>query len=423
MTAMARRPVVPPLAMALGEPRLLRGIQSGSLVDAGHHRHLHGVLPTLDERQLIGLCSDVALLGRGGAGFPVAQKLAAMGTQANGRRRRNVVVNATESEPASHKDRLLVQRFPHLVLDGARLVADALGAGDVHVAIHGDSARPGLLTALADREDSTRFQIDCITGGFVSGEARALVRAIDGEASVPPGRRTLPTQRGVGGGSSFLSNAETFAQLAVLARLGPVAFRSVGTTEEPGTTLLSVGGAVARPGVLEVPLGTSLDSVLSAVGARPATAIVIGGYHGAWLVPRAGMRISRRAMSGVGATLGAGVLLVLDEETCALGELSRVASWLANESARQCGPCMFGLPALLADLDALAHGRPGSDRAVARHAGLVSGRGACSHPDGAVRFITSGLAALTHEVSLHRRRGGCGRRVLGQLPVIGSARG
>lgn len=412
MTAMTRRPTYATAASGIGELRMLKGLHTGAAVGLDQHRHLHGAMPRLDLRQLIAACGAVRLTGRGGAGFPVAQKLTSLR-----RGRRTVLVNGTESEPASHKDRLLLNRFPHLVLDGALLVADAIGAPEVCIAVHDQRTSAGLAWALGERSDRHRFTAQVVAGGFVSGEARALVRALNGGPPVPPGRRALPSDHGVGGAATFLSNAETFAHVAVLASLGPAAYAAVGTRDEPGTTLVSVGGAVARPGVLEIPIGTSLDAVLSAAGARPAAGIIVGGYHGAWISPRPDLALSRSGLNGAGGTLGAGVILVVDDTTCALGELTRVASWLANESARQCGPCMFGLPALVGDLASLSRGGADAEYALRRHAGLVTGRGACAHPDGAARFITSGIAALHSEVATHRRRGNCGRTILGQLPI------
>lgn len=113
----------------------------------------------------------------------------------------------------------------------------------------------------------------------------------------------------------------------------------------------------------------------------------------------------------MGGGFGAGVLIFLGQQTCALAELTRVAGWLADESAKQCGPCRFGLPALVADLAGLLRGIPG---AADRHLAQVDHRGACAHPDGAVRFIRSGLAVLQPELVAHRH-GGCGRPDLGQL--------
>ncbi len=408
------RPLALPPAAAIGEPRLLRGLETGLRVPLDLHRRLHGELPDITLADLIELCRRVSLTGRGGAAFPVATKLAALG-----RGRPVVVVNATESEPASLKDRLLIHRFPHLVLDGAVIVARAIGAREIRIAVHDGLQAADLQHSRDERPGIRRLTIttDVIGGGFVAGEARSVIRALNGGPAIPPGRRTLPTEHGVGGAPTFLSNVETFAQLALLVNAGPAAYTAVGTREEPGSTLITVGGAVLRPQVLELPLGTPLDAVLLAAGARPAAGVIVGGYHGGWIQPHADLRLSRKAISAAGASLGAGVVLVLDDTTCALGELTRVASWLAHESVGQCGPCTFGLPALVADLVSLTRGGAQSEYAAQRHAAQVTGRGACAHPDGAVRFITSGLKQLSHEVATHRRRSGCGRPIVGQLPL------
>jgi NADH:ubiquinone oxidoreductase subunit F (NADH-binding) len=217
----------------------------------------------------------------------------------------------------------------------------------------------------------------------------------------------------------ILGNVETFAQLAVLLRLGPQRYGDTGSLAEPGSTLLSLGGAVSRSGVVEVPLGIPLGVLLEASHAAPAQAVVVGGYHGSWLPADPELRLSRAGVTQAGGSFGAGVVLVVDHETCGLGELLGVTDWLAAESAKQCGPCVFGLPALARDVRAIWSGdRNGLARGL-RHADLVDGRGACRHPDGAARFVRSGLNALSDDIAAHLR-GGCGRPVRGQLPIGGS---
>jgi NADH:ubiquinone oxidoreductase subunit F (NADH-binding) len=259
--------------------------------------------------------------------------------------------------------------------------------------------------------------VHVIGGGFVAGEARSVVRALSGGEALPPGRRTLPTDKGVDGHPTFLSNAETFAQIASLVQMGVAGYASVGAHDERGTTLLTVNGAVEKPGVYEVPLGTSLGALLHSAGSHPVAGLAVGGYHGAWVTPRTEMPLSRAGLSKQGGVLGAGVVLVIDDSTCALGELARIGSWLSHQSARQCGPCMFGLPALTEDLVAIIRGKANAERPLFRHASMVSGRGACAHPDGAARFLTTGITALARDVDTHRRHGNCGRPLLGQLPI------
>jgi NADH:ubiquinone oxidoreductase subunit F (NADH-binding) len=407
MTALLAAPSTADSVWTIGAPRLLAGLESNGVLDAQAHLAAHGALPGTDLAKLLGYLDGVGLTGRGGAGFPLAAKLRAL----RGKQRR-LIVNGSESEPASHKDRTLLRRTPHLVLDGALAVASSVGARHVTVAVHDQRAADAVRTAAGQRADGSRVRVAVTGGSFVGGEARALVRGLDGGPALPPGRPGHLTETGV-----LVANAETFAQVAVLLRLGPRRFAETGSRDEAGTTLLSIGGAVARPGVVELPLGTPLGIVLAAAQAAPAQAVVTGGYHGSWHAPIAQIALSRAGLASAGGTLGAGVLLILDEQTCALGELARVAGWLAGESAKQCGPCRFGLPALANDVAALAAGHGAALGAAFGHARAVDGRGACHHPDGAVRFITSGLHLLQSEVDLHLHGGGCQRPVLGQLPI------
>ena len=394
---------------AIGAPRLLAGLDRHRWLDHATHLSVHGPLPAHDLDRLLGLLDDAGLAGRGGAGFPVATKLRSLRG-----RRPTVVVNGSESEPASMKDRTLLTRAPHLALDGALAIARAVHARAVVVAVHDPAAAAGVRAAVAERPDARRVRVEITGGEFVAGEARTLLRVLDGGPALPPGRRSLPTAHG-----RFVANVESLAQLAVLARLGARAFADTGTRAEPGTTLLTLGGALGRPGVVEVPLGTPLGILLRAARGEGARYLVAGGYHGGWLLPHPDIPVSRAGFAAAGATLGAGVLHSLDADTCALGELGRVSRWLAAQSARQCGPCRFGLPALAADVAAAGQGRPAAPDAVLRHADLVTGRGACAHPDGAARFVRTGLQVLREELLAHRT-GGCGRPVLGQLPTGGA---
>jgi NADH:ubiquinone oxidoreductase subunit F (NADH-binding) len=410
MTTAVLEPGPGSAAWPIGRPRLLAGLDRYPSLDARTHLATHGPLPGVDLDRMLALLDAAGVTGRGGAGFPFAAKLRALRG-----RQPLVVVNGAESEPASAKDRALLARSPHLVLDGALAVATAVRASRVVVAVHDSSAREALQRAAHERPDARRVRIEHIAGGFVAGEARAVLRALAGGRPVPPGRRTPPTEHG-----RLVSNVETFAQLALLIRLGARGFADTGTPTEPGTTLLTIGGSAGRPGVVEIPLGAPLGIVLRAALAEHARFVVTGGYHGTWLRPSADLPLSRAGLQAIGASLGAGVLLTLDDSTCALGELARVAGWLAAQSARQCGPCRFGLPALAADVAAAAHGHPAAVANALRHASVVTGRGACAHPDGAVRFVRSGLAVMPDELAAHAA-GGCGRPVRGVLPIGGAS--
>jgi NADH:ubiquinone oxidoreductase subunit F (NADH-binding) len=394
-------------ALAWGQARLLAGTGHGRL-GLAHHREVHGVPRTYDARRLARALDDVRLLGRGGAAFPVATKLRGVSRG----RRTHVLVNGAEGEPASHKDRVLMRLAPHLVLDGALAVAAALETPWVTVAVEDDEALASIGAALRERADTRTVRLVRHDHGFVGGEVRAVVRAVSGGPPVPPGRRELPTVHGVDGRPTFASNVETFAHIALVLALGVDVYAGVGAADEPGTTLVTLLGDVPHRGVVEVPTGLPL-SALVGNGAGP---VLVGGYHGTWLREPGELTVSRPALRAAGAPLNAGVLARLPRETCALGEVSTVAHWLAGESAGQCGPCFFGLPALAETLDRLAVGHQVLPDAL-RRAGLLPGRGACGHPDGAATFVRSALAVLTDEIATHQFHGHCGRPLLGALPT------
>jgi NADH:ubiquinone oxidoreductase subunit F (NADH-binding) len=389
----------------IGEARVLAGLDQGRL-DRQRHLWTHGEAPELTRADYTKLSEAVGLRGRGGAAFPVALKLAdlpAKGIEA-------VVVNGSESEPISRKDRLLLTLAPHLVLDGATGLARALGAPHVLIAVHDAVAATSLREALMERNDGLAIEVHDTPGRFVAGEARAVLSALEGGPAVPPGRRVLPTRKGYHRRPTFLSNVETFAQLAVLARLGAKGFSSTGLISEPGTQLLTVGGAVQRPGVIETPTGVPLDTVLQFAGAEPGP-VLLGGYHGRWLARTDGLTLQRPEVS-------AGIILALGTDTCPLGEVHRVTQWLSSQSAGQCGPCVFGLASLVDDFGRLVTGDPSGWHDAHRHLGLVPGRGACAHPDGSARFLASALEVFADDVQRHFA-GGCGRPVHGVLEVPG----
>lgn len=390
---------------SIGAPRLLAGLDRYPTLDLPTHLDVHGQLPDADLMRLLEHLDEIALAGRGGAGFPLAAKVRAL------RGARQVIVNGSEGEPGSAKDRMLLLRTPHLVLDGALALARAVGARSVIVVVHDIEVADRVRTAIAERPDGRRVNVRRIEGGFVAGEARAVVRALDGGPAIPPGRRVHATDHG-----RLVVNTESAAQVAVALRMGWRRFSDTGTKAEPGTMLLTIGGAVERPGVVEIPIGTPLGIVLTAAGADQPQAVITGGYHGTWIAAIPSIELSRAGLARAGGSLGAGVVLVVGAGTCALGELSRVAAWLARESAKQCGPCVFGLPALAQDVEALRQGRHDAVAIALRHARAVDGRGACAHPDGTARFVTSALHLLQDETHRHLY-GGCGRPVLGHLPI------
>ncbi|MFL4496980.1 NADH-ubiquinone oxidoreductase-F iron-sulfur binding region domain-containing protein [Streptomyces sp. VTCC 41912] len=410
----------------LGTARLTAGLDHRQRLDLAAHTRTHPPLPPSDRDELLALAEALALSGRGGAGFPFARK--ARATLATADRTGTapvIVVNGAEGEPASAKDKMLLARVPHLVLDGACLAADAFGAEEIVVGVGADS--PGEISvpaALAERELPCPARTVCLPERFVAGESGALIRGVNG-LPVAPAPLKARAAKGAAGGvrrrPTLLSNAETWAQLALAARLGPDAYASVGTAAEPGTILLTVN----RPGtdalVVEAPTGTRLGPVLDACGLQPGAGVLVGGYHGAWLRPwdAVDAPLSRTGLVALGGTLGAGAIVTLPDDTCPVGETAQVAAWLATESTGQCGPCKRGLPEAAEALAMLATGAAGP--AVLEDArgalSVAQAGGACSHPNGTARFLLSALDVFSEDVDAHLSGPGCGRRVRGVLPL------
>lgn len=408
-------------------PRLLLGVDPDSALSLQDHLDVHGPLPSLGTggRRLLSRRPDAGgalieeveragLRGRGGASFPAASKMRAV---ASARGKAIVVVNATEGEPASMKDRLLLQSLPHLVLDGAVLAATAVGADEAIVCVcetnadlHSVQRAIGERRALREGVD-LRFSV--VPNGYVSGQESALVQHLNGGPALPTFTPPMPFQSGVQGRPTLVSNAETLAHLAIIARHGAEWYRQLGIASQPGSTLVTLSGPVAHPGVYEIEHGASLSSLIEAAGGLSATvrAVLLGGYAGTWVDARSihGLGLSDEQLAPYGASVGAGVIALLSADACPVAETARLMQWLADQSAGQCGPCVNGLHAIAKTFAQVAAGTAGRGAAqnLARLVLLTRGRGACRHPDGAVRLAESAAQVFAEELSDHARHGAC----------------
>jgi NADH:ubiquinone oxidoreductase subunit F (NADH-binding) len=385
-------------------------------LDAEAFQARYGPRPRATAR-LLAEVGAAGLTGRGGAGFPTARKLAAV----RAGRRPVVVGNGTEGEPASFKDAALIDRNPHLVVDGALVAAELVGARRIVLAVgRGGGAGRALETALEERADAGRIEVVTAPERFVAGEESALVHFLNGGEAKPTATPPRPFERGVDGRPTLVQNVETLANLALVARYGSRWFAAAGTADEPGTVLATVTGAVARGGVLEVPLGSPLRGLFARCGGftEPARAFLVGGYFGRWVVPDDGLRLSRAGLAAAGGTLGARAVVVLGASSCGVRETARVAGYMAAQSAGQCGPCVFGLGALADRLGTIARAEPGAPEAYShldRLARQIAGRGACAHPDGVLGFVASATTVFADEVALHLE-GRCSARI--DAPVL-----
>ena len=377
---------------------------------ASHHERLgarpHGSAALLD------LVGESGLTGHGGAHVPAALKWRRV---LRGHGPLTVIANGAESEPVAAKDGTLLRQRPHLVLDGLEILAESLGAGRVVLWLHGDDdgARHSVERALDEGygaghahaprgfQEAVRraspVRVEVVTGPshYLSGEASAIVRALSGGPALPTARRraTDPLAR-----RSLVHNVETLARLALVARGLPL----------PATRLLSVLPSSPGEGrsVVEVPLTTTFAELLDGLGERTEPqALLLGGYGGRWVRWErvVDLAVDEAVLRGAGTSLGAGVVVPLARDACGIRQTAAAVSYLASMSARQCGPCLFGLPALasgLAELAAATGGR-GVVATLLDDSAVIEGRGACHHPDGATGLVASAVEVFRADVEAH----------------------
>lgn len=403
-------------------PRLLAGVhRGGQAASLQAHLNQHGRVTDGRVRQsersaLIELVEQSGLLGRGGGAFPTGRKLRAV---AERRRQPVVVANGSEGEPASNKDKLLLTSAPHLVIDGAVLAAAAVGASEAIICVGRDAggAQAAVTRALDERRrqriDRIELRLAAVPPRYVAGEESALVNWLNGGPAKPTLVPPRPFERGVSGRPTLVQNVETLAQLALIARRGADWFRAIGTTEQPGSALVTLSGAVARPGVYEIAIGTPLQDLIVVAGGATSQleAFLVGGYFGTWLPARTALALplADSALRTADCSLGAGIVMALPADRCGLVETARIVRYLADENAGQCGPCINGLAAIANALNQIVRGNHDQtlEQRLLRWANEITGRGACHHPDGAARLVKSALRTFADELQRHEREGPC----------------
>lgn len=413
-------PASPPAALL---PRLLPAGRHGGAVTLDEHitryGHMRQCRAQGERDDILAAVEAAGLTGRGGAGFPTARKLAAIATE----RSALIIANGTEGEPASAKDKVLLARQPHLVLDGMVLAAHLTGARRAVIVAHRSVAEivtGAIAERAAARLDDVVLTAQTAAEHFVAGEATAVANWVNHGIAVPLSTPPRLADGGPTGRPTLVQNVETLAHLALIGRYGAHWFRALGTPTEPGSMLVTVAGAVRWPGVYEIPLGVALGRVLDMAGGPCAelNAILLGGYSGTWATPDAvDLPFSKAGLAPVGAAPGAGLIVALPADVCGLVETARVAGYLAAESARQCGPCVFGLAAISAEVARIAAGRPSDIRPLHRWLDQVDGRGGCGHPSGVVRFVRSALRTFIAEIASHATGWCCGSSGRTVLPV------
>lgn len=369
---------------------------------AEHRRAFAAPAATATATGLLDELAAAGLRGRGGAGFPTAVKWESV-TGAGGPA--VVVANGEEGEPLSFKDRYLLLRRPHLVLDGLRLAAVAVGARRAIVYVSSVAAADVVQGALRERGERG-VEVVTVEPAYVAGEETAVVSAIDGGRPVPKAKPPRPDQAGVGGLPTLVQNVETLAHVAWIAAHGAAAFRAVGTPEQPGTFLATIGHAGGAPSLCEAPFGLTLEDLL-ARGVQQSgevTALLAGGYFGG-LLPADALRIALtdQSLRALGGGLGCAAFTVLGARDCPVATAAAVLRYFAGASSGQCGACIRGTGAMADAAERLGRGEAQTSDVedLRRWSASLRGRGACALLDGATIAAATLLDHFADAVGRH----------------------
>lgn len=395
---------------------------------------------TLTPDGVLRVVAESGLRGRGGSGHPTGAKWRDCAAAED--QRRVVVANGFEADPGAQVDRTLMELDPHAVVEGLALAAWAVRAEEAVVALRASAATAAERLRRAVSEAEARgyigpraeltgrplqVSVRTLPGSFVVGEETVLLRALEDRRAQPDQRPPYPSQRGLWGRPTVVNNVKTLAAVPTIVARGAGAFASLGHPEAPGTTLLQLGGAVRRPGIVEVPLGTSLREVLDGPGGfvqGHLKAVLVGGPLGGFLPPEAlDTPLLPGALAEAGALLGSGTLLALDDRACIVEVAALMTRFLADEACGKTIPCRIGTRRLAELGSALCEGRSRpSDSGLLDDLALDMRDGAlCGLEARASNPLRSGMRYFGSEFEDHVVRGSCPAGVCRPMSAVGVA--
>ena len=350
-------------------------------IDSGGFQGLQKAVSELTPEEIISEIESSGLKGRGGAGFPTFQKWQTVRSQPG--RERFIVLNGDEGDPGAFMDRMLMESYPFRVLEGMAIAARAVGAvrGYLYIraeyplaidriteAIEQCRARGFLGEGIYGSDWSLDLKIVAGAGAFVCGEETALLASIMGQRGMPRLRPPYPAQEGLWGKPTLINNVETYAVVPWIIRRGGSAFAEMGTKKSKGTKVFALAGKIARGGLIEVPMGVTLRQVVEEIGGGIAgglrfKAIQIGGPSGGCVPAHmSDIPVDYESLTGAGAIMGSGGLVVLDETDCMVDIARYFLQFTQNQSCGKCTFCRVGTCRMLEILDRLCTGKgKGSD--------------------------------------------------------------
>jgi len=373
-------------------------------LQAGGYRAARKALGEMTPAAVLDEVKKANLRGRGGAGFPAGLKWGFVPAKTD--KPKYLCVNADEGEPGTFKDRYILGHDPHLLIEGTLIAAFAVGIHRAFVYIRGEyeNIARRLEAALAEAYERAFLGPDVFGSGFaldlrvhrgagsyICGEETALLESLEGKRGHPRLKPPFPASVGLFGAPTVINNVETLANVPGIILNGAAWFTDQGLPTDGGTRLFGVSGAVARPGVYELPVGTTLrDIIFTHAGGmlpgRRLKAVIPGGLSSPILrADELDLPMCCDALVRAGSMLGSGAVIVIDDRTPILDVLLRVARFYAHESCGQCTPCRLGTAWIRKVVERMASGggRSGDVDELARLASGVKGRTLCPMGDAA----------------------------------------
>jgi NADH-quinone oxidoreductase subunit F len=365
------------------------------------------------------------LRGRGGAGFPTALKWSFVPTGKESPRQKYIVANADEMEPGTFKDRALMERDPHQLIEGMIVSAYAIEADTAYIFLRGEYECSGdrLLRAIAEAESSNylghnilgsdyslEIHLHFSAGRYICGEETALLNALEGKRAHPRTKPPFPQVSGLWGKPTIVQNVETLCNVHHIVDKGPDWFRALSRTEDGGTKLYGVSGKVKRPGLWELPMGTPLREILEehAGGMRDGLrfrGLLPGGASTDFLVEEhLDTPMDYENVQKAGSRLGTGTMVVLDDHTCPVGMVWNLEHFFAQESCGWCTPCWSGLAWTEKILFAMEQGKGTTrdlDTLMFQTKFLAPGNTFCAFAPGAVEPLQSALKYFAGDFRRH----------------------
>jgi NADH-quinone oxidoreductase subunit F len=409
-----------------GEPLSLEEYEK-----AGGYQAIRKALKGMTPQEIQDAVKNSNLRGRGGAGFPTGDKWSFMPMGEDVPHPRYLIANADEMEPGTFKDRLLIERDPHQLIEGMLISAFALQADTAYIFLRWEYrlAAERLERALAEAYSSNylgkdifgsdynlELQLHVSAGRYICGEETAMLNALEGRRAIPRAKPPHPQVSGLWGRPTIVNNAETLCNVPHIVKNGAQWYKGLGLTEEGGTKIYGISGRVKKPGAWELPIGTTLREILEGHAGGMADgykfrAVIPGGASTEFLIEEhLDIKMDYESMPKVGSRMGTGTMIVLDDKTCPVGMVLNLERFFARESCGWCTPCREGLPWIAKTLEAIEHGHGQREdmEVLESHTKLLGfGNTFCALAPGAMEPLQSALKYFREDFDRHIREKRC----------------